>query len=196
MAVPESTIAQQRARCSLGRDNELGGRPTRIRFAPSATSAQHVVMGQEADSCAAANFSSWFMLGKRLPRVGRSRRAWRAISGNRNERIDDPTSQLSSAYCKASRSVDCAFGSAICRANPLGCQNLLFPVYRARTGLRAVWVNNPLPFLFLVPHKTRPGLRLDCVSGVVRFYLQHSVSLRYRIRSSSPHARAISPTSN
>jgi hypothetical protein len=46
-------------------------------------------------------------------------------------------------------------------------------------------------FLFLVRHKTRPGLRLDCVSGVVHFYLQHSV-----IRSSSPHARAISPTSN
>ena len=26
--------------------------------------------GPEADSCAAANFSSWFMLGKPLPRVG------------------------------------------------------------------------------------------------------------------------------
>jgi hypothetical protein len=65
--------------------------------------------------------------------LARSRRAWPAISGNRNERIDDPTSQLSSAYCKASRSVDWAFGSAICRANPLGYQNLLFPVYRART---------------------------------------------------------------
>src|SRR6516162_3807284 len=51
---------------------------------------------------------------------------------NRNERIDVPASQPSSAYCKASRPVDCAFGSAICRANSLRCENLLFPIYRAR----------------------------------------------------------------
>jgi hypothetical protein len=119
--------------------------------------------------------------------------------GKRNERIDVPTSQPSSAYCKASRPLDWAFGSAICRVNSLRCQNLLFPIYRARTCLRAVWVNDPLRFLFLAARKTRAGLRLDCVSGVVRFYLQHSVSLGYRIRSSSPHARAINyawPTSN
>src|SRR5215813_3895160 len=117
-----------------------------------------------------------------------------------NERIDLPASQLkSTAYCKASRSVDCAFGSAICRANSLRFQNLLFPIYRARTGLRAVWVNHPGHFLFLAARKTRAGLRLDWVSGLGRFYLQYSVSLRYRIRSSSPHARAINdawPTSD
>src|SRR6201998_1822035 len=94
-----------------------------------------------------------------------------------NERIDVPASQLRSAYWKASRSVDCAFGSASCRANSLRCQNLLFPIYRARTGLRAVWANNPLHFLFLAARKTRAGLRLDCVPGVVRFYLQRSGSL-------------------
>ena len=54
-------------------------------------------------------------------------------------------------------------------------------------------------FLFLAARKTRAGLGLDWVSGVVRFYLQCSVSLRHRIRSSSPHARAITyawPTSD
>ena len=103
--------------------------------------------GPEADSCAAANFSSWFMLGKRLPE------GWRAADelGEPSRGIGMSGStiqQVSSvpAYCKASRSVDCAFGSAICRANPLGCQNLLFPVYRARTGLRALWVRQFAPF--------------------------------------------------
>jgi Ion channel len=136
--------------------------------------------GPEADSCAAANFSSCFMIGRRVPGVGAQPPSLVAISGNRNERIDDPTSQLSSAYCKASRSVDCAFGSAICRTNPLGRQNQLFPVYRARTGLRAIWVNNPLPFLFPVPHKTRPGLRLDCVSGLEYDLLPHTPELYRR----------------
>jgi hypothetical protein len=64
-------------------------------------------------------------------------------------------------------------------------------LFRSMTGLRALRVSDPLGFFFLATRKTRAGLRLDCVSGVVGFYLQHSVSLRYRIRSSSPHARAI-----
>ena len=42
-------------------------------------------------------------------------------SMNMNEWIDVSASQLKSAYCKASRSVDCAFGSAICRENSLRC---------------------------------------------------------------------------
>src|SRR5215469_14807982 len=120
-----------------------------------------------------------------------------AVSGIDNERIDVPA--RNSAYCKASRPVDSAFGSAICRANSLRGQNLLFSIYRAWTGLRAVWVKRPHPFLFLAARKTRAGLGLDWVSGVVRFYLQCSVSLRYRIRSSSPHARVINyarPTSD
>src|SRR5215469_13221995 len=112
-----------------------------------------------------------------------------AVSGIDNERNDVPA--RNAAYCKVSQPVDWAFGSAICRANSLRCQNLLFATYRAWTGLRAVWVKRPLPFLFLAARKTRAGLGLDWVSGVVRFYLQCSVSLRYRIRSSSPHARAI-----
>src|SRR5262245_35899810 len=111
------------------------------------------------------------VISKQAAAKGRARP--RSLAGglrNRNERIDVPTSQPGSSYCKASRRVDCAFGSAICRANSLRCQNLLFPIYRARTGLRAVWVNDPLRFLFLAARKTRAGLRLDCVSGVVRFY--------------------------
>jgi AcrR family transcriptional regulator len=115
-----------------------------------------------------------------------------AVSRIDNERIDVPASN--SAYCKASRPVDSAFGSAICRANSLRFRNLLFPIHRARTGLCAVWVKRPLHFLSLAARKTRAGLRLDWVSGVVRFYLQYSDSLRYRIRSSSPHARAINYT--
>src|SRR6516162_4267760 len=102
-----------------------------------------------------------------------------AVSGIDNERIDVPA--RNSVSCKASRPVDWAFGSAICRANSLRFQNLLFPIHRARTDLRAVRVNRPHHFLFLAARKTRAGLRLDWVSGVVRFYLQYSVSLRYRI---------------
>src|SRR3974377_1624579 len=120
-----------------------------------------------------------------------------AVSGIDNERIDVPA--RSSASWKASRPVDSAFGSAICLAKFLRFQNLFFSIYRARTGLRAVWVNRPHHFLFLAARKTRAGLRLDWVSGVVRFYLQYSVSLRYRIRSSSTRARAINyagPTSD
>src|SRR5690348_15767311 len=101
-----------------------------------------------------------------------------------NERIDLPASQLkSTAYCKASRSVDCAFGSAICRANSLRRQNLLFPIYRAWTGLRALWANNTLAFLFLAAHKTRASLRLDWVPGVLRFYLQRSKDTKCDIES-------------
>src|SRR6516162_10062748 len=84
-----------------------------------------------------------------------------------NERIDVPASQRRSAYWKASRSVDCAFASASCRANSLRYQNLLFPIYRARTGLRAVWANNPLHFRVLaafaigydlLPHTPEPSI--------------------------------------
>src|SRR5215472_11217205 len=85
-----------------------------------------------------------------------------AVSGIDNERVDVPA--RNSASCKASRPVDSAFGSAICRANSLRFQNLLFPIHRARTGLRAVWVNRPDHFLFLAASKTtRAGLRLDWV---------------------------------
>ena len=31
----------------------------------------------------------------------------------------------------------------------LGSKTILFPIPRARTGLRAVWVNHPVHFLFL-----------------------------------------------
>jgi hypothetical protein len=52
---------------------------------------------------------------------------------------------------------------------------------------------------FLAAHKAAADLRLDCVPSVVRFHLQRSGSLRHRIRSSSPHVRAIyyaGPTSD
>src|SRR5215469_13978202 len=64
-----------------------------------------------------------------------------AVSEIDNERID--VLARNSAYCKASQPVDWAFVSAICRANSLRGQNLLFSIYRAWTGLRAVWVKRP-----------------------------------------------------
>src|SRR5215471_16743128 len=92
---------------------------------------------------------------------------WQAVSGIKNERIDVPARRRSSAYCKASRSMDCAFGFTVCGANSFGRQNLLLPLYRARLGLRALWIHGPLRFRFLAPYETRAGLRLDSVSGVV-----------------------------
>src|SRR5262249_19012841 len=108
-----------------------------------------------------------------------------------NERIEVPATRHSPAHGKAGRSVDCAFGSANCGANSFGGKNLLFSLHRARIGLRAVWVHNPLGFRLLAPHKTRADLCLDFVSGMVDSYLRHSVSLRFRVRSSSPHTGGI-----
>jgi hypothetical protein len=70
-----------------------------------------------------------------------------------NEPIDVPASQL----------LDCALGSALHRANAPRGQNILLSVHRSRIGLRDAWANDPLHFLFLAAHKTRAGLRLDCV---------------------------------
>src|SRR6516162_8677403 len=73
----------------------------------------------------------------------------------------------------------------------LGAKTYYFLYIGLGTGLCAVWANDPLHFRFFTAYKTRAGLRLDCVPSVVRLYLQHSGSLRYRIRPSSPHAGAI-----
>ena len=60
----------------------------------------------------------------------------------------------------------------------LGAKTYYFSLYRARIGLRDVWANDPLHFLFLAAHKTRAGLRLDCVPTVVGLYMQRGHSSR------------------
>jgi len=84
-----------------------------------------------------------------------------------------------------------SFDSSVYRANSFRRRNLLFSLYRARIGFRAIWLNHSHHFPVSTAYTTRAGLCLDCVPVLVCVHVHHSGGVRFRIRSSAAYAGAI-----